>query len=43
MIASVKPRRAYLTHMTHELDHEATNKDLPPSVELAYDGLSFEF
>jgi phosphoribosyl 1,2-cyclic phosphate phosphodiesterase len=43
VIAKLKPQRAYLTHMTHELDHEATNKYLPPGVELAYDGLSFEF
>jgi phosphoribosyl 1,2-cyclic phosphate phosphodiesterase len=43
VIARLKPRRAYLTHMTHELEHEATNKRLPPGVELAYDGLSFEF
>jgi phosphoribosyl 1,2-cyclic phosphate phosphodiesterase len=43
VIARVKPKRAYLTHMTHELDHERTNRSLPPGVELAYDGLSFEF
>ncbi len=43
VIARLKPGRAYLTHMTHELDHAATNKLLPPGVELAYDGLSFEF
>ncbi len=43
VIARVKPKRAYLTHMTHELEHAATNRSLPPDVELAYDGLSFEF
>ena len=43
VIARLKPGRAYLTHMTHELEHEATNRTLPPGVELAYDGLSFEF
>jgi phosphoribosyl 1,2-cyclic phosphate phosphodiesterase len=43
VIARLKPKRAYLTHMTHELEHEATNRSLPPGVELAYDGLSFEF
>ena len=32
-----------LTHIAHELDHEATNAQLPPGVELAYDGLKFEF
>jgi phosphoribosyl 1,2-cyclic phosphate phosphodiesterase len=43
VIRRVKPQRAYLTHMSHELEHEATNRLLPMGVELAYDGLSFEF
>jgi phosphoribosyl 1,2-cyclic phosphate phosphodiesterase len=43
VIERVKPRRAYLTHVAHDLDHEATNCILPAGVELAYDGLSFEF
>jgi len=43
VIARVKPKRTYLTHMSHELEHESTNRRLPPGVELAYDGLSFEF
>ncbi len=43
VIARVKPERAYLTHMAHDVEHEATNRQLPPGVELAYDGLKFEF
>jgi phosphoribosyl 1,2-cyclic phosphate phosphodiesterase len=43
VISRVRPGRAYLTHMSHELEHEATNRMLPPGVELAYDGLKFEF
>lgn len=43
VIAHVRPARAYLTHMSHELEHEETNRQLPPGVELAYDGLKFEF
>jgi phosphoribosyl 1,2-cyclic phosphate phosphodiesterase len=39
VIARVKPRRAYLTHMSHDLGHAATNERLPAGVELAYDGL----
>ena len=39
----VKPKQAYLTHMGHELEHEATNRLLPSAVELAYDGLKFDF
>lgn len=32
-------RRTWLTHIAHELGHEATNRLLPPGVALAYDGL----
>jgi phosphoribosyl 1,2-cyclic phosphate phosphodiesterase len=35
----VKPQRTYFTHISHELDHAATNAALPPGMELAYDGL----
>ncbi len=37
------PEQAYFTHMSHDLEHEATNRSLPRGVALAYDGLSFEF
>jgi phosphoribosyl 1,2-cyclic phosphate phosphodiesterase len=43
IIDRVKPGRAYLTHMSHDVEHETTNRRLPPGVELAYDGLRFEF
>jgi len=39
VIERVKPRRAYLTHISHLLDHTTTNARLPENVELAYDGL----
>lgn len=32
-------KRTYFTHMSHELDHAATNARLPKGMELAYDGL----
>ena len=32
-------KRTWLTHIAHELGHEATNKTLPDGVALAYDGL----
>lgn len=35
----LRPRRTLFTHISHELDHEATNARLPPGMELAYDGL----
>ncbi len=42
-IGRLQPRQAYLTHMSHDLDHATTNRELPAGVELAYDGLSFTF
>jgi phosphoribosyl 1,2-cyclic phosphate phosphodiesterase len=42
-ISRLRPEHAYLTHMSHDLEHEATNRLLPKGVELAYDGLTFEF
>ena len=42
-IDRLKPKRSYLTHLSHGLDHEATEATLPPRVALAYDGLSLEF
>jgi phosphoribosyl 1,2-cyclic phosphate phosphodiesterase len=33
------PRQTYFTHMSHELEHDATNASLPSGMALAYDGL----
>ena len=35
--------RAYLTHLTHEKTHVERLKDLPPGVEIAYDGMKIDF
>jgi phosphoribosyl 1,2-cyclic phosphate phosphodiesterase len=35
----LKPKRTLFTHMSHDLEHEATNASLPSGMELAYDGL----
>jgi len=43
VIRQFSPERAYLTHMSHELEHETVNRMLPANVQLAYDGLSFDF
>ena len=37
--ARIAPRRAYFTHIAHDLGHAETNARLPAGVELAYDGL----
>jgi phosphoribosyl 1,2-cyclic phosphate phosphodiesterase len=33
-------RQTWLTHIAHELGHEATNRTLPDNIRMAYDGLS---
>lgn len=38
----VGAERTYFTHMTHLLEHHATNAKLPRGIELSYDGLTFE-
>lgn len=39
LIGDVRPRRGYLTHVSHSLEHQATNERVGPDVEVAYDGL----
>lgn len=41
-VERLKPRRAFFTHIAHELSHETTNATLPSHVRLAYDGLSLD-
>ena len=43
VIARVKPRQAYLTHLSHSIDHDAVTATLPGNIALAYDGLRFRF
>ncbi|MDA3882852.1 MAG: MBL fold metallo-hydrolase [Bacteroidales bacterium] len=43
IIEILKPKHAYLTHISHYLgDHTETQKKLPPHVSLAYDGLQIQ-
>lgn len=43
LIKRVKPRKAYLTHLSHEIGlHAASATKLPQGVELAHDGLTIE-
>lgn len=37
-IERIAPQRALLTHISHDLEYEQTNQQLPQGVELAYDG-----
>ena len=38
-IDRIQPRRAFFTHIAHELEHAKTEAALPAHVRLAYDGL----
>jgi len=41
VIATIQPKQAYLTHISHLLDtHKTVMKQLPENIALAYDGLS---
>jgi phosphoribosyl 1,2-cyclic phosphate phosphodiesterase len=41
-IGRVRPERAFLTHMNHEVDYAAWAERLPPGVLPAQDGLVVE-
>jgi phosphoribosyl 1,2-cyclic phosphate phosphodiesterase len=41
-IERIRPGRALLTHICHDLPHAETNRALPSGVELAYDGQEIE-
>lgn len=41
-VERLRPKRAFFTHICHDLGHAETNATLPEGVELAYDGLVIE-
>ena len=41
-IEQIKPRRAYLTHLAHDIRHAELEPRLPDAVYLSYDGLELE-
>jgi phosphoribosyl 1,2-cyclic phosphate phosphodiesterase len=43
IVERVRPKRAFFTHICHDLPHQATNASLPPNVRLSYDGMKLEF
>lgn len=43
VVEQLNPRQTYFTHICHELDHRTVNAELPPHVQLAYDGLTVGF
>jgi phosphoribosyl 1,2-cyclic phosphate phosphodiesterase len=42
-VARMQPRRAFFTHMSHDLLHAEINNELPEHIQLAYDGLRIPF
>lgn len=42
-VAQLKPKRAFFTHISHDLDHNEVNATLPSNVRLAHDGLQLTF
>ena len=43
VVDRLQPKQTWLTHISHSLEHEATNARLPANVQLAYDGLRVPF
>jgi phosphoribosyl 1,2-cyclic phosphate phosphodiesterase len=43
LVNKIAPKRAFFTHISHDLDHEATNATLPANIRLARDGLQLDF
>jgi phosphoribosyl 1,2-cyclic phosphate phosphodiesterase len=43
LVEELKPKRAFFTHISHDLPHEETNRSFPDHVRLAHDGLKLEF
>ena len=42
LVSELKPKRAWFTHICHDIGHEAASAKLPNGVQLSYDGLTFE-
>lgn len=41
-VRTAQPKRAFFTHICHDLSHELAESLLPPDIRLAYDGLEIE-
>jgi phosphoribosyl 1,2-cyclic phosphate phosphodiesterase len=42
MVERLEPKRAFFTHICHDLEHDVVNSMLPPNIELAYDSLTID-
>jgi phosphoribosyl 1,2-cyclic phosphate phosphodiesterase len=41
-VLKIKPKKTYLVHMSHKVDHEKRGNQLPDNVQFAYDGLRLD-
>ncbi len=39
MLQQIGARRSFITHICHALEHETTQRELPPGIEVPWDGL----
>ncbi|MGI4828283.1 MAG: MBL fold metallo-hydrolase [Janthinobacterium lividum] len=43
LVRKIQPKRAFFTHISHDLDHLQTNATLPSPIQLAFDGQQLNF
>lgn len=43
VVARLRPKQTWFTHLSHDIDYTGLSKELPAGVGLAFDGLTFEF
>ena len=43
LVEKIAPKRAFFTHISHDLGHTTTNASLPAHIQLAHDGLKLDF
>jgi phosphoribosyl 1,2-cyclic phosphate phosphodiesterase len=43
IVDRLKPKRAFFTHISHDLPHRETNALLSPNIQLSFDGMKLEF
>jgi phosphoribosyl 1,2-cyclic phosphate phosphodiesterase len=43
IVEELQPKRAFFTHICHDLPHQETNASLPDNVRLSYDGMKLDF